>query len=373
MVVHLPGEVVGVGPGGAVRNNPLPALLPPHRPTHRRPVRTPDRHRRSQARRATGSPSTPCASSSGTTTDTDHTRASRTPDRCPLRPRSAIYTLATAPSPVLLGQLVQARRDLARRLVEIEEAREHERQLHSQVVLARERAQLAREMHDVVSHQVSLIAVQPALCKSPRRKRRSRKAPAPSARSASTPSTNCATWSPCCAPPADAPPNSPRSPPSPTSAGSSRPVASTPIPQPWSGCSVASRLWGTCRIGAAHRHRCNRVDHCRHTVGQHRDSRCLEEPAPESSALLNLSGRSPWMVADRDQRHRHPDSGYHRDTGRRGKTSPGCTRARARPCRRHPAHPRLERDSGHQRHRSIPMDPPGCSQLEHPPYGESCG
>ncbi|MDX2681571.1 sensor histidine kinase [Streptomyces soliscabiei] len=70
------------------------------------------------------------------------------------------YTLATAAAPVFLGQLVQARRDLARRLVEIEEAREHERLLHSQAVLARERTQLAREMHDVVSHQVSLIAVQ---------------------------------------------------------------------------------------------------------------------------------------------------------------------------------------------------------------------
>ncbi|MFF4753691.1 sensor histidine kinase [Streptomyces sp. NPDC002514] len=70
------------------------------------------------------------------------------------------YTLATAAAPVLLGQLVQARRDLGRRLAEIEEAREHERLLHAQAVLARERAQLAREMHDVVSHQVSLIAVQ---------------------------------------------------------------------------------------------------------------------------------------------------------------------------------------------------------------------
>ncbi|MFJ4277536.1 sensor histidine kinase [Streptomyces massasporeus] len=73
---------------------------------------------------------------------------------------SFVYTLATAAAPVLLGQLVQARRDLSRRLVEIEEAREHERALHAQAVLARERAQLAREMHDVVSHQVSLIAVQ---------------------------------------------------------------------------------------------------------------------------------------------------------------------------------------------------------------------
>ncbi|MFF7449689.1 MULTISPECIES: histidine kinase [unclassified Streptomyces] len=71
-----------------------------------------------------------------------------------------VYGLATAAAPVLFGQLLQARRDLARRLAEIEEAREHERALHAQAVLARERAQLAREMHDVVSHQVSLIAVQ---------------------------------------------------------------------------------------------------------------------------------------------------------------------------------------------------------------------
>lgn len=69
------------------------------------------------------------------------------------------YLLATALAPVLVGQLVQTRKDLSLRLAEIEEAREHERILHAQAVLARERSQLAREMHDVVSHQVSLIAV----------------------------------------------------------------------------------------------------------------------------------------------------------------------------------------------------------------------
>jgi signal transduction histidine kinase len=71
-----------------------------------------------------------------------------------------VYTLATAFAPILFGQLVQARHDVARQLVEVKEAREHERALYAQTVLARERAQLAREMHDVVSHQVSLIAVQ---------------------------------------------------------------------------------------------------------------------------------------------------------------------------------------------------------------------
>ncbi|WNO70483.1 sensor histidine kinase [Streptomyces sp. AM8-1-1] len=69
------------------------------------------------------------------------------------------YTSATAAAACFLGQLVQARRDLSLRLNEISEARDHERMLTDQSVLAKERAQLAREMHDVVSHQVSLIAV----------------------------------------------------------------------------------------------------------------------------------------------------------------------------------------------------------------------
>jgi signal transduction histidine kinase len=71
-----------------------------------------------------------------------------------------VYALATVVLPVLLGQLVQTRRELSGRLEEIEEVKEHERVLHAQAILAQERAQLAREMHDVVSHQVSLIAVQ---------------------------------------------------------------------------------------------------------------------------------------------------------------------------------------------------------------------
>ncbi|MEU4562418.1 histidine kinase [Actinoplanes sp. NPDC023936] len=70
------------------------------------------------------------------------------------------YTFATSAVPVLLGQLVQTRHELKRRLAEIEDVKEHERVLHAQAILAQERAQLAREMHDVVSHQVSLIAVQ---------------------------------------------------------------------------------------------------------------------------------------------------------------------------------------------------------------------
>ncbi|MER7849342.1 histidine kinase [Kitasatospora sp. NPDC096077] len=68
-------------------------------------------------------------------------------------------TLLPACAAVLLGRLLQTRRELARSMAGLHEAQEHERELHAQAVLARERAQLAREMHDVVSHQVSLIAV----------------------------------------------------------------------------------------------------------------------------------------------------------------------------------------------------------------------
>ncbi|UNB53162.1 sensor histidine kinase [Mycolicibacterium sp. YH-1] len=72
----------------------------------------------------------------------------------------AIYALMFAGAPVVLGLLVRARAELAAKLTEIDEARQHEQELLVDKALARERADLAREMHDVVSHQVSLIAVQ---------------------------------------------------------------------------------------------------------------------------------------------------------------------------------------------------------------------
>jgi signal transduction histidine kinase len=70
------------------------------------------------------------------------------------------YNIATAAAAIFLGQLLQTRHDLQQRLAEIHEAQEHEQRLVTETVLARERAQLAREMHDVVSHQVSLITIQ---------------------------------------------------------------------------------------------------------------------------------------------------------------------------------------------------------------------
>ncbi|MDN3242100.1 sensor histidine kinase [Glycomyces tritici] len=70
-----------------------------------------------------------------------------------------VYSLAPAGAAVFLGQLLQTKQELSRRLEEIDEVREHEQALATQKVLSQERAHLAREMHDVVSHQVSLIAV----------------------------------------------------------------------------------------------------------------------------------------------------------------------------------------------------------------------
>ncbi|WP_033290195.1 sensor histidine kinase [Amycolatopsis jejuensis] len=71
-----------------------------------------------------------------------------------------IYAVMAAAAPLFLGRLVRTRKELALRLEEVRQAREHEEILGAQALLAKERNQLAREMHDVVSHQVSLIAVQ---------------------------------------------------------------------------------------------------------------------------------------------------------------------------------------------------------------------
>ncbi|WP_324277019.1 sensor histidine kinase [Blastococcus brunescens] len=75
-------------------------------------------------------------------------------------PLGLIYAAVFAGAPVALGLLSRTRRELSERLEELTVGRERERELLSRTVLADERTRLAREMHDVVSHQVSLIAVQ---------------------------------------------------------------------------------------------------------------------------------------------------------------------------------------------------------------------
>jgi signal transduction histidine kinase len=74
--------------------------------------------------------------------------------------QNLIYAVMLAAGPAALGRLARTRQDLSERIAELATLRDHERELHAQTVLAKERARIAREMHDVVSHQAGLIAVQ---------------------------------------------------------------------------------------------------------------------------------------------------------------------------------------------------------------------
>lgn len=74
--------------------------------------------------------------------------------------QNLLYALLVGVGPAVVGLLAQTRRDLSERVAELATVRDHERELHARTVLAREHARLAREMHDVVSHQASLMAVQ---------------------------------------------------------------------------------------------------------------------------------------------------------------------------------------------------------------------
>ncbi|GAA1260014.1 histidine kinase [Kitasatospora nipponensis] len=71
-----------------------------------------------------------------------------------------IQSLLLGIAPVALGMLARTRRELTLRLEELTRGRRREARLVAERVLATERARLAREMHDVVAHQVSLISVQ---------------------------------------------------------------------------------------------------------------------------------------------------------------------------------------------------------------------
>lgn len=71
-----------------------------------------------------------------------------------------VYGTMTSGGAVAIGRLRRGQTRLAASLAELERAREEETRLAAREAVAEERAHLAREMHDVVSHQVSLITVQ---------------------------------------------------------------------------------------------------------------------------------------------------------------------------------------------------------------------
>lgn len=71
-----------------------------------------------------------------------------------------IYGIIVAGMPVAIGLLIAVRRELTTRIAQLAESRSREIRLKEETVRSAERARLAREMHDVVSHQVTLIAMQ---------------------------------------------------------------------------------------------------------------------------------------------------------------------------------------------------------------------
>jgi len=73
---------------------------------------------------------------------------------------NVIWAVIIAGMPVAIGLLISARQELSAHIRELASSREREKKLFVETVRAAERAKLAREMHDVVSHQVTLIAMQ---------------------------------------------------------------------------------------------------------------------------------------------------------------------------------------------------------------------
>ncbi|GHF38195.1 signal transduction histidine kinase [Amycolatopsis bartoniae] len=71
-----------------------------------------------------------------------------------------IYGVLVAGMPIAIGLLIGARAQLSQKLGELAASRDREQRLRDDAVRNEERARLAREMHDVVSHDITLIAMQ---------------------------------------------------------------------------------------------------------------------------------------------------------------------------------------------------------------------
>lgn len=79
----------------------------------------------------------------------------------PLHPVALVTSAAMfAVAPAAVGVLVATRRQLVRSLAELGAAHDEQRRQDAAETVRHERELLAHEMHDVVSHQVSLMAVQ---------------------------------------------------------------------------------------------------------------------------------------------------------------------------------------------------------------------
>ena len=71
-----------------------------------------------------------------------------------------VGSLLIVVGPTLVGRIVRQRQDQAERLRELAWHLERERERSAHTAVAEERARIARELHDVVAHGVSVIAIQ---------------------------------------------------------------------------------------------------------------------------------------------------------------------------------------------------------------------
>ncbi|HEY0638771.1 MAG TPA: histidine kinase [Pseudonocardiaceae bacterium] len=74
--------------------------------------------------------------------------------------QAIVYAAALAAAPAALGLLGATTEELKARITELSRTRDSEERLRAAQAVTAERARIAREMHDVVAHKVSLIAVQ---------------------------------------------------------------------------------------------------------------------------------------------------------------------------------------------------------------------
>ena len=113
-----------------------------------------------------------------------------------------VTTVFIVAGPALVGRLARRQREQAERLRDLTAHLEHERERTAHIAVDEERARIARELHDVVAHGVSVIAIQADAAEARARqgpRARPRAAPQHPRRGGRGARPTCAACSACCA------------------------------------------------------------------------------------------------------------------------------------------------------------------------------